>query len=94
MRKYLSLVSLSILSSLVSETRAEETNIYSCETLGYTTPYADCVRGKGSPLICPFATSEVMTLCMKESCRGYSLTDKDLDAQASDGRKFVNILHH
>ena len=87
MRKYLSLVSLSILSSFAFDVEAEETNISSCETLGYKTPYADCVRENGSPLICPFATSEVMTLCMKESCRGFSLTDKDLDALASDGKK-------
>ena len=89
MRKYLLLSLVSVLSLSASDVCArDETPTTSCETLGYTTPYDDCVRENGMPLVCPFySLDKKMVLCMRESCRGYSLTDADLDALASDGKK-------
>ena len=75
---------------------AEDTVKYSCAELGYTTPYEECIAVEGAvPLLCPFyslsdnhgnTVDNKMTLCMIRSCRGYHLTDADLNAQASDKR--------
>ena len=89
MRKYLLLSLVSVLSLSASRVYArDEAPTTSCETLGYNTPYDDCVRENGMPLVCPFySLDKKMVLCMRESCRGYSLTNADLDALASDGKK-------
>ena len=49
----------------------------------------DCLNAKGTPLLCPFYTADKkLTACLKDSCRGYSLTDEDLDATASNGQTY------
>lgn len=86
-RKVLYLLSLLIINSTL---HANETNITaSCEDLGYKTLYNDCLNASGTPLLCPFYTADKkLTACLKDSCRGYSLTDEDLDATASDGQTY------
>ncbi len=61
----------------------------SCEELGYKTTYNDCIAARGTPLLCPFySLTNPLTSCYVRSCRGYSLTDDDLDAVASDGKTY------
>lgn len=61
----------------------------SCEELGYKTTYSDCIAARGTPLLCPFySLTNPLTSCYVRSCRGYSLTDDDLAAVASDGKTY------
>jgi len=92
----LSLLSVLLLSPFVVYAGYEEVK-YSCADLGYTTPYEECIAVEGAvPLLCPFysltdaegqSADNKMTVCMIRSCRGYDLTDADLDAEASDGQE-------
>jgi len=60
----------------------------SCESLGYSTLYNDCISAGGMPLLCPFYTKEnPYSACLIRSCRGYGLTENDLKSTASDGKK-------
>ena len=60
----------------------------SCQELGYNTVTDDCIQQGGVPLLCPFNNKDNnLCLCMNKSCRGYYLTDADLDVLASDGKK-------
>ena len=67
---------------------ADDSYTATCEELGYKTNLSDCTVGL--PLLCPIsgnaAENKLKCLCMTESCRGYSLTETDLDETASDGR--------
>ena len=78
-------LSLLVFSASVA---ADDSYTATCEELGYKTDLADCTVGL--PLLCPISGNETQNklkcLCMTESCRGYSLTEKNLDEKASDGR--------
>jgi len=84
------LASLPLLPVYTNSVFAIEEDIKeSCEQLGYTTLYEDCRNAKGTPLLCPFySTDNRMTACLKQSCRGYDLTNDDLDVTASDGQTY------
>ena len=82
------LISLFLMSIHVSEALSGLTTIHKCEDLGYTTPYDDCISQGGTPLVCPFySLNEQMTICLSKSCRGYDLTEEDLNTVASDSTK-------
>lgn len=60
-----------------------------CEALGYKTTVSACLSAGGTPLLCPFyKTDNPLSLCMKQSCRGYHLKPEDLDKTASDGKTY------
>ncbi len=75
---------------------AQQTFSNDCRDLGYKTPYNECIKSGGNPLFCPnYSVDNPLTLCLSRSCRGYALTEDDLNAQASDERKMrdhVEIL--
>ncbi len=83
----LTTVSLSLLVFSVPVV-ADDSYTATCEELGYKTNLSDCTVGL--PLLCPVSGNtegnKLKCLCMTESCRGYSLTETDLDETASDGR--------
>ena len=78
------------LFSCVPYAMSVESDFPSCPELGYTTRYDFCKTQNGIPLICPAYYNEEdnnpWVLCLANSCRGYALTEEDLDALASDGR--------
>jgi len=79
------IISVSFLSLFASDVMSGLTTTYSCESLGYTVPYDECIAQSGTPLICPFYSfNDKMTICLSQSCRGYGLTEDDLNALSSD----------
>ena len=79
------ILNVSFLSLFASEAMSGLTTPYSCESLGYTVPYDECIAESGTPLVCPFySLNEKMTICLSQSCRGYGLTENDLNALSSD----------
>ena len=78
---------VSLLSLIAGVAGAAVVTKFDCEALGYTTPLNDCLEANGTPLFCPFHSVEKpMTLCLTKSCRGYPLTEEDLESKASDGK--------
>ena len=78
------------LFSSISYAMCAESDFPSCPELGYTTRYDFCVSQNGMPLVCPAYYNEEdnnpWVLCVTNSCRGYAITEDDLDALASDGK--------
>ena len=92
-RMFLINVICGILMLTATDVSAALVNKPDCELLGYTTPHQECLDVGGTPLFCPFYTTEQpMTLCLGRSCRGYPLTDADLNSYASDGRKVTEHI--
>ena len=67
---------------------AQQTFSNDCRDLGYKTPYDECINSGGYPLFCPYYNANnPLTLCLNKSCRGYALTEDDLNALVSDDKK-------
>lgn len=80
--------------SMVQAGEMADTKV-SCADLGYDTDYVLCaMQSMSVPLLCPMsgASGNLKAMCFVSACRGYPLTEEDLQGKAADGSSLLSHI--